>query len=46
VGAISLALAIEGEAIPATTMTVTPAAVEEFFNVSSAVFVDVPRGCC
>lgn len=46
VGAISLALAIEGEAIPATTMTVTPAAVEEFFNVSSAIFVDVPRGCC
>ena len=43
---ISLALAIDGEAVPATTMTVTPAAVEEFFNVYSSVYVDVPRGCC
>jgi hypothetical protein len=25
---------------------VTPAAVEEFFNVSSSIFIDVPRGCC
>lgn len=46
VGPISLALAIDGEAVQATTMTVTPAAVEEFFNVSSSVYVDVPRGCC
>lgn len=45
-GPISLAIAIDGEAIRSTTMTVTPAAVEEFFNVFSAVFVDVPRGCC
>lgn len=44
--AISLALAIEGEPVSATTMTVTPAAVEDFWNVFSAVFVDVPRGCC
>jgi hypothetical protein len=27
-------------------MTATPAAVEQFWNVFSAVFVDVPRGCC
>ena len=46
VGAISLALAIEGEYLPSTTMTVTPAAASEFWNVFSAVFVDVPRGCC
>jgi hypothetical protein len=46
VGPISLAIAIEGEAVPATTMTVTPAAVEQFFNVGASVFVDVPRGCC
>ena len=45
-GPISLAIAIDGEAVRATTMTVTPAAVEEFFNVFSAVFVDVPKGCC
>ena len=46
VGPISLAIAIDGEAVPATTMIVTPAAVEQFFNVFSAIFVDVPRGCC
>ena len=46
VGPISLALAIDGEAVLATTMIVTPAAVEEFFNVSSTIFVDVPKGCC
>ena len=46
VGPISLAIAIDGEAVRATTMTVTPAAVEDFFNVFAAVFVDVPKGCC
>jgi hypothetical protein len=46
VGAISLAIAIEGEPAQASVMTVTPAAVEEFFNVSSSLFIDVPRGCC
>ena len=46
VGPISLAIAIDGEAVQTTTMIVTPAAAEEFFNVFSAVFVDVPRGCC
>ena len=46
IGPISLAIAIEGEPVPATTMIVTPAAVEQFFNVKSSVFIDVPRGCC
>ena len=46
IGAISLAIAIDGEAIASTTMTVTPAAVEEFFNVFGAVYLDIPRGCC
>lgn len=45
-GPISLVLAIEGEAVPGTTMIVTPAAVGDFFNVNSSVFIDVPRGCC
>ena len=45
-GPISLAIAIDGEAVPATTMTITPAAVSEFFNVFSTVFIDVPKGCC
>ena len=46
VEAISLALAINGEAIASTTMIQTPAAVEEFANVASAVYIDVPANCC
>lgn len=46
VGPISLAISLEGEPIGPTTMTITPAAVENFFNVSTDVFIDVPRGCC
>lgn len=46
VEAISLAISLDGEPIATTTMIVTPAAVEEFWNVFSAIFVDVPRGCC
>lgn len=46
VGPISLALAIDGEPIATTTMIVTPAAVEEFFNVFGAIYLDIPRGCC
>ena len=45
-GAISLAIALNGEPLAASTMTVTPAAVEEFFNVGRTVFIDVPSGCC
>ncbi len=44
--AISVALALGGEALPTTTATVTPAAVENAFNVATSAFVDVPRGCC
>ena len=39
VGQISVALSIDGATIPATTMIVTPAAVEEYFNVSCATNV-------
>lgn len=46
VGPISLAIAINGEAVASTTMIQTPAAVEEFANVASAVYLDVPTGCC
>lgn len=46
VAPISVAIAIDGEPLPSTTMTVTPAAVSEFFNVSRTVFIDVPCGCC
>ena len=46
VGEISLAIAVDGEAIGPATMIVTPAAVEEFWNVASSVFIDVPACCC
>lgn len=41
-GPISLALSIDGEAVPTTTMIVTPAAAERYFNVFSSIFIDVP----
>ena len=43
---ISLAIAIEGEPLATSTMRVTPAAVEEFWNVYSAAVVEVPCDCC
>ena len=46
VEAISLSLSIDGEPVGSSTMIVTPAAVEEYFNVASAVFLDVPKNCC
>lgn len=46
VGAISVAVMVDGVTVPASTMTVTPAAVEEFFNVSAAINAQVDRGCC
>ena len=46
VGAISLAISINGEAVDSTTMIQTPAAVDQYANVTSAVFIDVPRDCC
>lgn len=46
VGPISIAIAVEGEALGSATATVTPAAVGDEFNVFAAAFIDVPRGCC
>ena len=46
VEAISLAIALDGESIAPTTMTVTPAATSNFFNVANTVNIDVPKGCC
>ena len=43
---ISVAISINGEPVAATTMISSPIAVEEFNNIFSAVFIDVPRGCC
>lgn len=46
VEAISVAISINGEAVESTTMIQTPAAVSEFANVASAVYLEVPAGCC
>ena len=44
--AISLAITIDGTTVPSSTMIVTPAAVDEYFNISRAINVEVWRGCC
>lgn len=46
VGAIAIALAIDGEPVQTSKAIVTPAAVDEYFNVTSTAIVTVPRGCC
>ena len=43
---ISVAIAIDGSTIPASDMIVTPAAVEEYFNVSRAINAQIWAGCC
>ena len=43
---ISVAIAVDGEPLLATQMIVTPAAVDELFNVSSQTYIDVPCNCC
>lgn len=46
VGPISVAIAIDGATVPSTNMIVTPAAVEEYFNVSRATNIKIWNGCC
>ena len=46
VGAISVSLAISGEPILTSRAIVTPAAVDEYFNVTSTAIITVPKGCC
>lgn len=46
VGAISVAIQLDGSTIPASTMEVTPAAVDNYFNVSRAINASVWNGCC
>lgn len=44
--AVSLAVAINGEPVSSSTMIVTPAAVGEYFNVNSSIYLDIPTNCC
>ena len=46
VESISVAITIDGITVPSSTMIVTPAAVEEYWNVSRAIYLNVWKGCC
>lgn len=46
VGPIAIAIARNGEPLLTSRAIVTPAAVDEYFNVTSTAFIVVPRGCC
>lgn len=46
VGPISVSLALDGEPILTSRAIVTPAAVDEYFNVTSTAIITVPKGCC
>ena len=43
---ISLSIAINGEPVSSTFMAVTPPGANQYFNVASSVYIDVPAGCC
>lgn len=45
-GPISVALALDGEPIQTSKAIVTPAAADEYFNVTSTAIITVPKGCC
>lgn len=45
-GEVALGIARDGEILGGTVMRATPAAVEQYFNVSSQTYVDVFCGCC
>lgn len=46
VGPIAVAVALDGEPILTSRAIVTPAEVDEYFNVTSTAIITVPRGCC
>ena len=43
---ISIALAESGEPILSSKAIVTPAAADDYFNVTSTAIITVPKGCC
>lgn len=45
-GPISVALAIDGEALRTSNAIVTPTVADAYFNVTSTAFITVPKGCC
>ena len=45
-GPIAIALTLGGEPLLTSRAIVTPAAVDEYFNVTSTAIITVPKGCC
>lgn len=43
---ISVSLAIDGEPILTSRAIATPAAADEYFNVTSTAIITIPKGCC
>lgn len=43
---IAVAITVSGEPRPSSKAIITPAAVDEFGNVTSTAIITVPRGCC
>ena len=44
--AIAVALAVNGEPLQKSRAVVTPAAAEQYFNVTCTRIIDVPSCCC
>ena len=46
VGPVAIALAIDGEPVQTSRAIVTPAAADDYFNVTSTAIITIPKGCC
>ena len=46
VAPISVAISVNGETRNTSIATITPAAVQEYGNVTSTAIITVPKGCC
>lgn len=46
IGPIAVSLTLGGEPILTSKAIVTPAAADEYFNVTSTAIITVPKGCC
>jgi hypothetical protein len=46
VAAIAMSLSLNGESLPNSRAIVTPAAVEQYQNITCTVDITVPKGCC
>lgn len=46
VGSIAMAITVNGEPRLTSRAIITPAAVEEYGNITSTAIIKVPKGCC